>query len=307
MSSTVGGAHPTHLVAYPRDGGKPLLRAAAIFGANASGKSNLLRAMLFARDRILTATPSAVTIPVRPFRLFASAQNDRPSKFRFVFSTGGRTYDYGFVMDRERIHEEWLFGADDAKRAREQRYFERVTSTDLKTTVEVGAALNGRSRRLSQWMALISESTRYDQLFLTEGIQRGIAPLEPIRVWFRDVLRIFRAEDREPRSLPQMQMYKPFRDFSARILREAGMGIDRVSTREEPFDVRRHFPAATLEIAAELEEAIANLPPGKMISLESNAREQRVILCNAAGEARVLSFQMEHRSERALRSHSIQW
>ena len=87
-----------------------LLPVAAVYGANASGKSNLLEAMRFACDAIRnsqTRWQSHERIPRRPFLLDESAR-ERPSRFVFDAVIDGVLYEYGFSLNSEAFLTEWL-------------------------------------------------------------------------------------------------------------------------------------------------------------------------------------------------------
>lgn len=90
------------------DGKVPLLKAAAIYGANGAGKSNLVKAMN-AVLALLGFYGDGRTIyhPV-PF-LLSGKQNDRPSSFEFEFKFGETYYAYGVTYFEHRIAEEWLY------------------------------------------------------------------------------------------------------------------------------------------------------------------------------------------------------
>lgn len=88
-----------------------LLKSAVIYGANASGKSNLFRAMQFARNFILISskdTQATEEIRVTNFKLSTETENE-PSFFEFIFLLEGMQYRYGFEVDRAEVHREWLF------------------------------------------------------------------------------------------------------------------------------------------------------------------------------------------------------
>lgn len=83
------------------------LRMAVIYGANASGKSNIVRAIDFARNFIVDGVRPKQRIEVEPFRL-DQTRLQQPSRFEFEFGVDQQTYAYGFVVDRRRVQEEWL-------------------------------------------------------------------------------------------------------------------------------------------------------------------------------------------------------
>lgn len=89
--------------------GLRILRSAAVYGPNASGKSNLISAIIGMRQIILAAPPRTEDqmIPVEPFRL-RPLPHKHPTSFECHFLLDGLRYRYGFTADRERVHEEWL-------------------------------------------------------------------------------------------------------------------------------------------------------------------------------------------------------
>src|SRR5271157_3112435 len=75
----------------------PLLRSAAIYGANASGKSNLIRAAWFVRRfivRSMEVTQVEGSVRVESF-LLDSTLATKPSEFEITFLLGGIRHDYG--------------------------------------------------------------------------------------------------------------------------------------------------------------------------------------------------------------------
>jgi len=97
-----------------------ILKSAAIFGANASGKSNFLKAIRFMKHFIFeSAKESRIgeDIKVANFRLNSSC-DERPSTFEMTFiikdfnynnETKDVVFRYGFQVDKKRVRNEWLF------------------------------------------------------------------------------------------------------------------------------------------------------------------------------------------------------
>lgn len=87
-----------------------LLKIAAIYGANASGKSNLLKsfrcAILMVRNSNLIPVGGKWNI-IKPF-LFDEKTKTNPSEFEFYFITKGIKYRYYFTADADRIYDEVL-------------------------------------------------------------------------------------------------------------------------------------------------------------------------------------------------------
>jgi len=98
--------HSDHIVTEGIGKAPPLLRAAALYGANAAGKSNIVKAIQFAQKLIQDGTRAGQTIPITPFKLGSDCQSS--SRFEFVFVYQAVLYSYGFVLDSRYILEEWL-------------------------------------------------------------------------------------------------------------------------------------------------------------------------------------------------------
>jgi AAA15 family ATPase/GTPase len=85
-----------------------LLRSAMVYGPNASGKTNLLRALQFVQHLVLnSAGATASSPPYNPFK-FAAEARQAPSEFEVTFVQNGIRYEYGFVIGLERVEQEWL-------------------------------------------------------------------------------------------------------------------------------------------------------------------------------------------------------
>ena len=97
-----------------------LLNSAVIYGANASGKSNLLRAMGFMGRIVLNKTKviqSTDTLPHDPFRLNSSTK-DASSTFEIVFFIDEIKYRYGFELDNTTVYAEWLYADEKGKESK---------------------------------------------------------------------------------------------------------------------------------------------------------------------------------------------
>lgn len=105
-----------------------LLKTKAIFGANASGKTNLIKAFiamhLFVKDSI---KDNAILFRwIAPF-LLDDVEEYGPSYFQILFIVNNTIFRYGFEVTRHEIISEWLFGKNlnDKKSAKERYYFIR--------------------------------------------------------------------------------------------------------------------------------------------------------------------------------------
>ena len=149
---------------------KPLLPVAALYGANASGKSNVLSAIQYMQQAVTnshrTWEPNG-GVPRDPFAW--GECRIAPSMYEAMFVDHGVRYRYGFVVSDERIEEEWLHAWPKGK---QQTWFEREGQK-----FTFGDNLKGERR-------LIQDVTRPNSLFLSTAAQHQHSQLEWVAKWF---------------------------------------------------------------------------------------------------------------------------
>jgi AAA15 family ATPase/GTPase len=164
-----------------------LLRAAVIYGANASGKSTLLQALDAMQTIVLesASTQSGKLLPVTPF-LLDQATVSAATEFEVVFLVNGVRYQYGFAATQRRITEEWLFVSP---KGRAQHWFNRAWDAENNNYVWEFSKLFTGEKQLWQ------KSTRDNALFLSTATQLNSKSLAPVFIWFAERLHILRASD----------------------------------------------------------------------------------------------------------------
>ena len=158
---------------------KSLLPAAALYGANASGKSNVLAALGFMRDAVIDSHqswPPQGGIPRDAFAWGSAARE--PSMFEVTILSRGTRYQYGFVVDKVCLLEEWLYAWPKGRR---QTWLEREGND-----FSFGEKLRGENR-------IVEQVTRQNALFLSTAAQHRHDQLLPIYKWFHE-LRTIRVE-----------------------------------------------------------------------------------------------------------------
>ncbi|MBF0566379.1 MAG: ATP-binding protein [Nitrospirae bacterium] len=170
---------PSGLEKLPR-----LLRSAVIYGANASGKTNVVRALYFMGSFIISSFKNfseGESIRVKPF-LFDTESAKLPSEFEITFMIEGIRYQYGFAATTERIMEEWLFSYPEGKT---QRWFERAFDNGSSSyKYRFGRKFTGQKK-------IIETATRQNALFLSTAIQLNDDQLKPVYNWFLNTLEVF--------------------------------------------------------------------------------------------------------------------
>lgn len=159
----------------------PLIKSAGIFGANASGKSNLIKAVGLMKKMVITSVDKKEKgFNVSPYRFEPECREKKPSKFEIVFIHEGVRYAYGFAVDREKVHHEYLYSYRSQKG---KKIFERILNEDGKYKYSPGAA---NKKPWGDLQAL----TRPDSLFLTVANNYNVEEAKSIVSWFVNKIRI---------------------------------------------------------------------------------------------------------------------
>lgn len=177
MVASSDKARPENIIAdVPGFKGR-LLKSAVIYGANASGKSNLVKAMGLMRRLVLHSAIGSQRndpLPVPPFRL--DPENlVQPATFQVSCIIDDAVFVYGFSATQERVVEEWLYSYPRGPR---RVLFERTTSDEGKTTLKFGAAWKGERKSLEA-------NTRGNALFLSVATQFNHELAGRVYDWFK--------------------------------------------------------------------------------------------------------------------------
>ena len=162
-----------------------LLKSAAIYGANASGKSNLVAAINFMKWFVLNSskeTQVSEAIDIEAFRLSTETEKE-PSFFEIVFLVEGKTFRYGFEVNAREVASEWLFQADESE---EKMLFERDFDNYILNDFPEGQG--------------ISDKTRNNALFISVVAQFNGKVSGKILLWFSKTLQLISGlQDRQYR------------------------------------------------------------------------------------------------------------
>lgn len=300
MVATSDQSLPHHIVASESSKGGSTLRVAAIYGANASGKSNIVKAMAFAKRLIVHSTEPDQRIGVTPFKL--DQHVGEPSNFQFIFNFAGTEYTYGFTLDSHRVHQEYLY----AKRAggRKSVYFERVTDGSLNTEIDTGSRLCvGAGAR--QYFRFKGEDTRHNELFLSAlisgNMQRYGQAIMPVRDWFLSVLTIIEPETVYGPLQLRVHRTEALKGYLGHLLAASGTGITSVDTTEEPLDWERDLPLLPQyqrdEVLQRLQDDGDDDDHGEdtTVAISSSYGDRYYLRRSADGKIMLLQLYLEHR------------
>lgn len=121
-----------------------LLKSAVIYGANASGKSNFIKALEFFKWYIINSSKdiqSGEHVNVESFRLNANTANE-PSYFEVLFGQGDIQYRYGFEVDDKKVYAEWLYQRANKRKSKEiELFYRKINEFTIHSKFNVGKEL----------------------------------------------------------------------------------------------------------------------------------------------------------------------
>ncbi|MFV2197703.1 AAA family ATPase [Nocardiopsis sp. LOL_012] len=214
------------------------LPVVGVLGANASGKSNLMEAMAYARDAVRRShngwNPRGGTRRV-PFLLDADSAS-RPSEFIFDFVNGdGVRCEYGFAVDDNAVTAEWLYSWP---HGRMRVLFERRGPQEI----SIGPGLRKGFGNRTQ---VAKESVRPNSLLVSAGAAGNHPLLTGVYDWFDRMDTAFDANAPARLELTLRMLSGAERELCALLLKYADLGITGVHAEEKemPEEAAAHFAA----------------------------------------------------------------
>jgi hypothetical protein len=198
--------------------------SAGIFGANASGKSNTLRALADMREAVVSSLGDWVgldEVPRSPFTLDDTSR-DAWTRYEVDVLLGGVRWRYGFELGRRRVEREWIYSFPQGRR---QVWMDRDASRGAR-----GEVFQWPGKRVSD-RKLLGDLTRDNALLLSVAGATGNAQLEPLARWFVGNLTEIRpdAQKAEQEVLRRLYEDEEHRAQIGALLAVADLGVTGVS------------------------------------------------------------------------------
>lgn len=239
-----GMAEKRYIRSVPwRSGGSSLgvLATAGVFGANGSGKSNLLKAMDDMRSHVLHSFRMGDPdggIPRQPFLLDRSRRTD-PTRYEIDLVLDGVRHEYGFIVDDQHVLEEWAYWFPKGRAA---MIFRRV-----KDEVDAGSISRQKTRA-------VRELLRPNALFLSTAASAKHDALLPLYNWFGRNLTLAQGDSRPWRQALTAEMLgdEQTRGRVLALLQAADLGVIGARKQEpDPVMQERFQRAVRILVGAE--------------------------------------------------------
>lgn len=242
-----GNFHNTNYSAFEKI---KLLKSAVLYGSNGSGKSNLLSAMSFCKKFMITSTEGQTADEINVLKFLLSSEMDNePSFFEIIFVIDDIRYRYGFEVDTEKVHSEWLFSLKNSPHAKETQLFIREFQ-EIK--------INSRSFKEGKG---VENKTRINTLFLSAVGQWDGDIAEQILTWFRFNFNIISGLDDTTTSYTVKKFVEDtdFKNTVIQFFKNIEIGFENIEIIENSDLMEAPFKNVPDELSNEAEELITAL------------------------------------------------
>lgn len=202
-----------------------LLKSAGIYGANASGKSNLFQAMKFMRYFILNSSKnmqSGEKIRVERFKL-SSETDSKASLFEIIFISDNKRYRYGFEVNQSNVVCEWLYYLLPSKKKEEMLFYREDDKYELGKAFTEGKGLESKTRK--------------NALFLSVAAQFNGTISESVVTWFMNLSVVSGLNQRYEIMSDLLVEDKKLKNKILEYLRIADMGIEDIVVEKQQVDL----------------------------------------------------------------------
>lgn len=145
---------------YVMSNGKKILKTVSIYGANASGKTNLFKVLTMVIFMLRSSNSNDINakLPIVPFK-FDKDSISSPSEFEIKFVVDDIRYVYGFIADENSIYEEYLYYYPNG---RETKIFDRTNINDYSFSQKDEKILNDIAMKNAANKFFIATATNWN-------------------------------------------------------------------------------------------------------------------------------------------------
>lgn len=229
-----------------------LLPSAVIYGANSSGKSNLLKALLVMQKVVLESVklnPDDLIVGYEPFVLSEESISE-PTSFEIQFLIDSVKYRYGFDFDASSIKAEWLY---------EKKGGEREYNLFLRADTEIQYS----KKRFLEGLKIKNLSVEKNRLLLSLAAQLSEPVSQGIMKWFKmcNVISGIEGTGYENFTIKMLKEHIVGYDEAVSFLRNMKLGFDNIEIEESDFNQE----ALSDKMPQEMKDQLTKTLSGKKI------------------------------------------
>ncbi len=283
-----------------------LLRIAAIYGANASGKSNLVRSIELVADLVEHGVPLDKAIPCPRFKLHPDAAA-QPAQAEVAFKIDGRAYLYRLAWTPQAIQHEALYRhRPDGEPGPRDTLFKRHAGLETNPAPATpGPALPATAQERDDF-GFIARGTRPNQPLLREAVERNFLPLRPFWNWFASTLNVVWTYSKPEALELDIRHHAAYREFLGNLLSVADTRAARVEAEKLDLDATPHMRALKTHLESDLLRdgtrgtmRLENERGGRIFAYlgKSGGVEAEVVRIERQGAAGPVRFELDEESD----------
>lgn len=218
--------------------GTTALKTAVVYGANASGKSNLMKAIAFGKEFVLKGNRTEQPIKFNSFILDKELLGQN-SRIEYEIQHKNKNYAYGFVFNSKEIIEEWLY---EISKKSEKKIFTRDKNRRKEFDLEAILNKNKKSEE-KQFLKFTAKGTQKNQLFLSEIRTRkvkenvsNIDDLINVIDWFQNALTVIYPDSKNVGKKFELLEDTDLKKVFTEMLGYFDTGIDGIEFKEVDID-----------------------------------------------------------------------
>lgn len=230
--------------------GVSALKAGVIYGANASGKSNLIKAIDFGRKTVLKGTKPEQPISTSFYKLDKKFLN-KPTYIEYEIQHKGKNYAYGFILNAKEIVDEWLF---ELNRTGETKIFERKNTNEYDLDF---LFKKNKTSEEKQFIEFTAKGTPRNQLFITQirntNVTDNVTDIQDILNvidWFQNSLTVIYPGTKNISKKFELHKDTNLQQVFKDMLDYFDTGIDGIEFKEVDFE--------KMDIPNEVKEDVKN-------------------------------------------------
>ena len=242
------GSFKTHKHHVYQAGKVEVLKAAAIYGANGAGKSNLVKAIGFLKQLV---EEGAITTSVnnKKFKLDPEYQQ-KSVRFEIEFYTNQKLYAYGVSIDDTTVLEEWLYELGVARE--DKLIFERTVDKQGKFNLKFAKKYQ-KTQKQKLLIELLEEHLLKDnQLLLSKNEELNIDEITAARRWVTYGYRVMYPMSEEGEIILNMVSSESGKLFANQMLEALNTGVNSVSIEEHELDSFSDIDSQTKQRAIQI-------------------------------------------------------
>ena len=268
-----------------------VLPIAAIYGGNASGKTNFFKALDFVKRLVVTGTKVDNPIVFEPF-LLDSTHIEKPTHFRLELLVDEIFYEFSFAVTRKAIVQEKLVRITSS---REEILYERSEGRMV-----FAPSLN----KDKKFLGFVFRGTRDNQLFLTNSVDQKIEVFRPVYNWIKNALVLVAPESKFRMFEAYPNDGDPLRNFINEILPKLDTGISRLGGEEIPFHLIPFPSEVESRIQASVKEGMTTTvhgpPPYQRLAVSRKDGElvaKKLVTFHSASDGTEMKFEFHQESD----------